>query len=150
MKLSQNLRFRLEFAGFLLAEAAARALPLEAASWVSGNLWRLIAPLLRRQKRALANLARAFPDMSLAERTDVAAAMWENLGRAFVESFRLKILVESGRIGFSPDEQFDAVARGAPFIVSAFTWAIGRSWRMEASAWVCRSPESTNVSPTHS
>ena len=54
----------------------------------------LIAPLLRRQKRALANLARAFPDMSLAERTDVAAAMWENLGRTFVESFRLK---NSGR-----------------------------------------------------
>ena len=44
MRFSQNLRFRLEFAGFLLAEAAARALPLETASWLSGNLWRLIAP----------------------------------------------------------------------------------------------------------
>jgi KDO2-lipid IV(A) lauroyltransferase len=117
MSLSQNLRFRLEFTGFLLAEGVARALPLETASWLSGYLWRVIAPRLRRQKRALANLARAFPDMSLSERTSLAAAMWENLGRTFVESFRLKTLVESGRIAFAPDERFDVVARGAPFIV---------------------------------
>ena len=117
MSISQNLRFRLEYTGFLLAEACARALPLEAASWLSGNLWRLIAPRLSRQKRALANLARAFPDMSLAERTNLAAAMWDNLGRTFIESFRLKTLVESGRIAFAPDKQFDDVARGAPFIV---------------------------------
>jgi KDO2-lipid IV(A) lauroyltransferase len=117
MRLPKNLRHRLEFAGFLLAEAVARALPLETASWLSGSLWRVIAPRLRRQTRTLANLARAFPDMSLEERTKVAAAMWDNLGRTFVESFRLKTLVESGRIAFAPDERFDDVARGAPFIV---------------------------------
>ncbi len=117
MRLPQNLRHRLEFAGFLLAEACARALPLEAASWVSGSLWRLIAPRLRRQKRALANLARAFPDMPLEERTKLAASMWENLGRTFIESFRFKTLIESDRIAFAPDERFDEVARKAPFIV---------------------------------
>ena len=47
----------------------------------------------------------------------MAAAMWDNLGRTFAESFRLKTLVESGRIAFAPDERFDEVARGAPFIV---------------------------------
>ncbi len=117
MRFPKNLRYRFEFAGFLLAELAARALPLEAASWLSGKLWRLIAPRLRRQKRALANLARAYPDMPVAERTKLAAAMWDNLGRTFIESFRLKTLVESGRIAFAPDERFDDVARGAPFIV---------------------------------
>ncbi len=117
MRLSRKLRFHLEYAGFVLVGALARTLPLEAASWLSGALWRWIAPLLRRQKRALANLARAFPEMPLAERTTLAAAMWENLGRTFVESFRLKTLVESGRIAFSPDERFDDVARNAPFIV---------------------------------
>ena len=47
----------------------------------------------------------------------MAAAMWDNLGRTFAESFRLSALVASGRIAFAPDERFDEVARGAPFIV---------------------------------
>src|SRR5208337_3682875 len=47
-----------------------------------------------------------------------AAAMWENLGRTFAESFRIKTLTESNRIVFEPAEGFDEAARGAkPFIV---------------------------------
>ena len=117
MKLPRNLGHRLEFVAFWLAVTMARALPLETASWLSGKLWRLIAPRLRRQKRALANLTLAFPNMSPAEHTRIAADMWENLGRTFVEGFRIKALVASDRIVFEPDERFDEVARGAPFIV---------------------------------
>ena len=44
--------------------------------------------------------------------------MWENLGRTFAESFRIKTLTESDRIVFEPAEGFDEAARGAkPFIV---------------------------------
>jgi hypothetical protein len=117
-KLRKELGFRAEFAAAWLAIVIARAIPLQAASWLSGNLWRLIAPRLKRQKRALANLALAFPEKSLGERKAIAAAMWENLGRTFVESFRIKTLTDGDRIVFEPAEGFDEAALGAkPFIV---------------------------------
>jgi Kdo2-lipid IVA lauroyltransferase/acyltransferase len=118
MKFLKGLRFRLEFVVLWLAMTLARALPLQAASWLSGKLWRFIAPRLSRQKRAIANLELAFPEKSLAEHKAIAAAMWENLGRTFAESLRIKTLTESDRIVFEPAEDFDEAARGAkPFIV---------------------------------
>jgi KDO2-lipid IV(A) lauroyltransferase len=117
MTFSKNLRFRLEYFGFRLLEAAASALPLETASRSSGLAWRLIAPHLYRQERALRNLALAYPEMPLEERKRLAAAMWENLGRTFAESFHLRKIVADGRIRFEPDERFDEIARGGPFVV---------------------------------
>jgi Kdo2-lipid IVA lauroyltransferase/acyltransferase len=118
MTLPKGLRLRLEFAGLWLAIVLARAIPVQAASWLSGNIWRLIAPRLRRHKRALANLELAYPEKSLGEREAIAAAMWENLGRTFIESFRIKTLTQSDRIVFEPAQGFDEAARGAkPFIV---------------------------------
>ena len=118
MNVPKGLRLRLEFAALWLAIIIARAIPLQAASWLSGKLWRFIAPRLSRQKRALANLELAFPEKSLVERKAIAAAMWENLGRTFAESLRIKTLTESDRIVFEPSEGFDEAARGAkPFIV---------------------------------
>ena len=118
MKFPKGLRLRLEFAALWLAVVIARAIPLQVASWLSGKLWRFIAPRLSRQKRALANLELAYPEKSLGERKAIAAAMWENLGRTFAESFRIKTLTASDRIVFEPAEGFDEAARGAkPFIV---------------------------------
>jgi Kdo2-lipid IVA lauroyltransferase/acyltransferase len=118
MKFLKGLRFRLEFVVLWLAMILARALPIQAASWLSGKLWRFIAPRLSRQKRAIANLELAYPEKSPAERKAIAAAMWENLGRTFAESLRIKTLTESDRIVFEPAEDFDEAARGAkPFIV---------------------------------
>ena len=118
MKFPNGLRLRLEFAALWLAIVIARAIPLQAASWLSGKLWRYIAPRLSRQKRALANLELAYPEKSLPERRAIAAAMWENLGRTFAESLHIKALTKSDRIVFEPAEGFDEAARGAkPFIV---------------------------------
>ena len=117
MSFSKDLRFRLEYAGFRVLQAAARAAPLEFASRHSGLAWRLIAPRLYRQERALKNLALAYPEMSLAERKKLAADMWENLGRTFAESFHLKKIVAEGRIRFEPEARFDEIARGGPFVV---------------------------------
>ena len=118
MKFPKGLRLRLEFAALWLGAAIARATPVQAASWLSGKLWRFIAPHLIRQKRALANLELAYPEKSPRERKAIAAAMWENLGRTFAESFYIKALTESDRIVFEPAEGFDEAARGAkPFIV---------------------------------
>lgn len=117
MTLTERLRYRLEYAGFRLVQAAATALPLEAVSLSSGIAWRLIAPHLYRQERALRNLALAYPEMPLKERKRLAADMWENLGRTFAESFHLKEIVAENRIRFEPEERFDAMARGGPFVV---------------------------------
>jgi Kdo2-lipid IVA lauroyltransferase/acyltransferase len=118
MSFVEKARLRSEFAGLWLAVKIARLMPLDAASWLSGKLWRLIASRLHRQKRALANLALAFPEKSVEEREALAGAMWENLGRTFAEGFRIKTLTESDRIVFEPSEDFDRAAGGAkPFIV---------------------------------
>jgi KDO2-lipid IV(A) lauroyltransferase len=117
MTLFKDLRFRLEYAGFRVVQAIARAYPLEAASRHSGALWRLIAPRLYRHKRALKNLALAFPEMSPEEREKLADDMWENLGRTFGESFHLRRIVAEARIRFEPEERFDEIARGGPFVV---------------------------------
>src|SRR6185437_8631324 len=97
MTVSKPFRYRLEYIGFRALQAAARALPLETASAASGLLWRLIAPRLRRQERALANLKLAYPELSGEERKRIAAAMWENLGRTFGESFHLEEIVAQKR-----------------------------------------------------
>ena len=117
MTFSKNLRFRLEYGGVRVLQAAARALPLETASRRSGLAWRLIAPHLHRQERALKNLEIAYPDMPLEERSRLAADMWENLGRTFAESFHLEKIVAGGRIRFEPEEQLDEIARGGPCVV---------------------------------
>jgi KDO2-lipid IV(A) lauroyltransferase len=118
MTFPKGLRLRLEFAALWVVIVIARAMPLQVASWLSGKLWRLIAPRLSRQKRALANLELAYPEKSPHERVAIASAMWENLGRTFAESFRIRTLTESDRIVFEPPEGFDEAARGAkPFIV---------------------------------
>jgi Kdo2-lipid IVA lauroyltransferase/acyltransferase len=93
MNVPERLRRRVEYLGFRTIQAAATALPLETVSWSSGLAWRLIAPRLHRQERALGNLKLAFPGLSEAERKRLAAAMWENLGRTFGESFRLKEII---------------------------------------------------------
>jgi KDO2-lipid IV(A) lauroyltransferase len=117
MILSKPMRYRLEYIGFRAAQAAATALPLEAVSRTSGLAWRLIAPLLHRQERALGNLALAYPELSAAERERIAAGMWENLGRTFGESFHLKEIVAQKRVRFEPMEQLDDIIRGGPCVV---------------------------------
>jgi KDO2-lipid IV(A) lauroyltransferase len=117
MNVLQPLRHRLEYIVFRAAQAAATALPLEAVSSTSGLAWRLIAPRLHRQERALRNLALAYPELSEAERRDIAAGMWENLGRTFGESFRLKEIVAQKRVRFEPMEQLEEIIRGGPCVV---------------------------------
>ena len=94
-----DLRQRVEYGGLRLLAGVIRALPLEVAANVSGTLWRLFAPFNRRHKRALANLAIAFPEKTLAERQAIALGMWENLGRVMAETMQIdRIIAEPDRI----------------------------------------------------
>ncbi len=108
-----------EFAAFRLVAAVLGALPLEVASAASGRLWRFAAPRLKRHRRAIDNLALAYPETSAAERERVAAAMWDNLGRTFAEFFHLQRLVGEDRITFEPLERFEQIAKGGPCVICA-------------------------------
>lgn len=80
---------RLEAIGLGLARRLFRALGPDRASAWSGRIWRSIAPLTSRHERALTHLQMALPDLAEPERRAIAAAMWDNLGRVFGESFHL-------------------------------------------------------------
>jgi Kdo2-lipid IVA lauroyltransferase/acyltransferase len=88
-------------------------MPIEAASWFSGRVWRILGPRVGsfRHRRTLANLARAYPEETRAELQAIAAGMWENLGRIFAETFRLAEIAASDRVtittsaDFPPDEK---------------------------------------------
>ena len=59
----RDLQFRLEYALLRAVIGVVRAVPLDAASAISGRTWRFLAPKLspKRHARALDNLAIAFP-----------------------------------------------------------------------------------------
>ena len=98
-KLLLDLRYRAEYVGLRTIAALVRAAPLDVACQVSARIWRLVAPFDRRHRRALDNLAIAFPQKSPSEREAIALAMWENLGRVMVETMQLdRIISQPDRI----------------------------------------------------
>jgi Kdo2-lipid IVA lauroyltransferase/acyltransferase len=113
MKAVKRLRYRIEYVAFLTLAAIIRALPLELVSDWSGVVWRLVAPHSRRHRRALSNLALAFPEKSPAEIEQIALTMWENLGRTFGEFFHLDRIFTSDRIEFESRQMFEALSNGS-------------------------------------
>ncbi len=99
--LLRDLQFRLEYALLRLVVAVVRAVPLDAASAISGRAWRSLAPIFspRRHRRALDNLGIAFPEMPRPERERIALAHWDNLGRVMAETMQVdRILRDPRRI----------------------------------------------------
>jgi KDO2-lipid IV(A) lauroyltransferase len=96
----RDLRYRLEYLGLRFLIGLVRLAPIDVAGSISAKAWRLLAPLNRRRhNRALANLARAFPDKSPQERERIARAAWENLGRVMVETMNIdRILKQPDRL----------------------------------------------------
>jgi KDO2-lipid IV(A) lauroyltransferase len=97
----RELRYIAEYLFLRLVIFAIRLVPLDRAVPFSAATWRRLAPIFskRRHQRALANLARAFPEKSAAEREAIALAAWANLGRIMVETMQLdRILREPDRL----------------------------------------------------
>ena len=79
--------------------AAIRLIPVDTASAIGAWLGRRLGPLVRRpNRRALANLALAFPDLSEADRRGILLDMWGHLGRVAAEYPHLVRLAKSDRI----------------------------------------------------
>ncbi len=88
-----DIRFRLEYGLLLLLVGLVRLMPIDTAANISAAVWGTIAPRLRRHKRALANLAIAFPEKTEAQRQAIACAMWRNLGRVMAETMQIDRLI---------------------------------------------------------
>ena len=92
---ARDLQFRLEYALLRLVVGLVRLLPLSVATAVSAKLWRILAPIInpKRHKRALDNLAVAFPEKSAEAREAICMAHWENLGRVMAETMQIDRLI---------------------------------------------------------
>ncbi len=102
-----DLRHRLEY-GFVRSVAGfVRLFPVDVAANISARVWQILGPLTKGHKRALENLAIAFPDKPKSEHERIAHAMWDNLGRVMVETMNIdRILSESGERIFLEDHVF--------------------------------------------
>lgn len=89
-----DLRYRFEYLLLRLLIGLVRLAPLDMSAAMSARMWRLIAPHNRRHKRALANLAIAFPEKTEAEREAIARAMWGNLGRVMAETMQIDRIIK--------------------------------------------------------
>jgi KDO2-lipid IV(A) lauroyltransferase len=99
MPILKDLRYRAEYAGLRLIAALVRTVPIDVGVYISAKAWRLIAPFDRRHRRALENLAIAFPQKTMQERQEIALAMWENLGRVMAETMQIdRIIADPSRI----------------------------------------------------
>ncbi len=98
-----DARYRIEYWLLRLIAGLVRSVPIEVGANVSGKIWRVVAPYDRRHRRALENLAIAFPEMSLAEREATARDMWENLGRVMAETMQIdRVIADPDRIQLTP------------------------------------------------
>ena len=97
----RDFQFKLEYLILRALIGLVRALPMDMAVRLSARGWRVLAPLInpKRQRRAMDNLAIAFPDMPEAERHRICRAHWENLGRVMAETMHLdRIISDPSRV----------------------------------------------------
>ena len=100
----KNIQFILEYGILRAIIGFVRLFPLDTAVSLSAKTWGFLAPRGRRHKRALANLAKAFPEKSEEEREQIAIEMWKNLGRVMAETMLLdRILKDPSRVQMDND-----------------------------------------------
>ncbi|MBO6549475.1 MAG: lysophospholipid acyltransferase family protein [Rhizobiales bacterium] len=90
-----HIRYWAEFCLLRSIIGMIRLMPLDTAVKFSAYWWRILAARGRRHKRALNNLAMAFPEKSEEERESIAIAMWENLGRVMAETMQMDRILKN-------------------------------------------------------
>ena len=109
---SRDLAWRLEALGFDIFTFLFRLLPTDAASWLGGDLVKLVGPLSGSHKIARRNLLIAFPEKDEAWRRDMLKRQWEGLGRSFAEfTFMDRIRPSTGRVELVNGERLAEIAR---------------------------------------
>ena len=134
-----DLRNRLEYAALRVVVWLLRLAPLDMAGNISACIWQWVAPYGRRQRRALDNIARAFPEMPDADRRRIIHAMWGNLGRVMVETMQIdRIIADPSRIDFVSEAVFKRyLGKMGPAV--AMTLHMGNweltAWPMTRTGW---------------
>jgi KDO2-lipid IV(A) lauroyltransferase len=85
LSLTEKLRYGAEATVFFAFMALFRVMGLRAGANLGGWIGRNIFSLLPPDRIARANLLRAFPEKSDAERDEIRMTMWDNLGRVVAE-----------------------------------------------------------------
>lgn len=88
------LRYRLEYYVLRLVVGFFRLFPLDTAADFFANLVTRVSAGGRRHKKALANLAIAFPEKTAEEREAIALQMWDNIGRVIIETMQIDRLLD--------------------------------------------------------
>ncbi|NBN77850.1 lauroyl acyltransferase [Microvirga tunisiensis] len=135
---------RLEWAALAVVFRLFRLVPVDLASATMGWLWRRLAPLNSRHRRALRHLAAAMPELPEAERRRIIADMWTNLGRVTAETFHIdRLLRDRSRYEIVVDEMTrDIIAnRRACLFVSLHTG----NWELCVAPAVWEGMEITGV-----
>lgn len=102
-----SVSHRVQYLGLRLAVALARVVPIRALTDIGAGLAWTAGPWLRQNRRALQNLAIAFPDKSAAEHRRIARAMWANMGRIFAETLVLdRLVADPTRITMTDSERW--------------------------------------------
>lgn len=113
--------------GIRIARVLCRPLPIAWVSAIGGWLGRHVIRSRRRQRRAMANLAAAFPDTGRAAPERIARAMWDSYGRALAETLVLdRIAADPGRVELAnPEVLDDEAGTGTVFVGMHFAnWEI--------------------------
>jgi KDO2-lipid IV(A) lauroyltransferase len=115
----RRLGWRLEAAGYDLAYALTRALPIDAVSALGAAVVGTLGPLTRKHRIVLRNLELAFPQMSEAERRAIAREFWRVVGRTFAEFPQMdRIAADPGRVEVEGLERLQQIAaRGEPAVL---------------------------------
>jgi KDO2-lipid IV(A) lauroyltransferase len=116
--LAQDLLWRLEAAAYDLAEALARAVPIDVASNFGAWLLKTVGPLTSVHRTAETNLRIAFPEASDAEIARLLEAQWREVGRLAGEFTILdRIIADPGRVEVEGAERLQAIRDGGGPVV---------------------------------
>src|SRR6185436_8736087 len=96
LPLARRIRYYFETAGFFTVIGFFRLFGLDRASAIGGWIGRNLVAPTAMSRRAIANLAAAYPEKSPAEISAIVRAMWDNLGRVLAEYAHLDKIHWSG------------------------------------------------------
>ncbi|WP_334161890.1 lysophospholipid acyltransferase family protein [Phenylobacterium sp.] len=116
--LGQDIAWRLEAFAYDVAEALARAFPIDAVSDFGAWLFTRLGPLTSAHRVAETNLRIAFPEKSDAEIEGLLAEQWAHAGRWFTEFPILdRIIADPSRVEVVGAERLAAIRDGAGPVV---------------------------------
>lgn len=131
LPLIKAARFRAEALAFDALAGLVRVLGPDRASALSGAIWRRLAPLNARHRRAQAQMRTAMPELSEAEIAAHLDTMWDNLGRTMAESFHIGALI-ADRARFTVGEDTHAAIAAAREKGAVFVSLHQGNWELAA------------------